>query len=254
MSLRPPRPLPGLPIGLPKRTRVTRFHMTRPLCMRALIVSAAFSLIIVSPSSASDFRQAAVDGATAPAEAIPYFVADGTGRTGYRAGDRELATWALAAWQRSAGPTLRFEQAPEKQALLRVYWADPADGQYGEMVPFMVGERRGAALYIRPDTAALGPDIARQTRGDPLLRDSIVYLTCLHELGHALGLRHTDVFAEIMYSFQFGGDLVEYFMRYRRQLRSRADIAAVSGLAASDIEHLRALYSARQPLLRLPSP
>ena len=93
-----------------------------------------------------------------PAEAIPYFVADGTGRTGYRAGDRELATWALAAWQRSAGPTLRFEQAPEKQALLRVYWADPADGQYGEMVPFMIGERRGAALYIRPDTAALGPE------------------------------------------------------------------------------------------------
>jgi Matrixin len=227
--------------------------MTRSLCMRALIVSAAFSLIIVPPSSASDSRQA-VDGATPPAEAIPYFVADGTGRTGYRAGDRELAAWALAAWQRSAGPTLRFEQAPEKQALLRVYWADPADGQYGEMVPFMIGERRGAALYIRPDTAALGPDIARQTRGDPLLRDSIVYLTCLHELGHALGLRHTDVFAEIMYSFQFGGDLVEYFMRYRRQLRSRADIASVSGLAASDIEHLRALYSARQPLLRLPSP
>jgi hypothetical protein len=214
--------------------------------MRALIVFAAFSLILVSPSSASNSEQSAVDGTTVPAEAIPYFVADGTGRTGYRAGDRELATWALAAWQRSAGPTLRFEPAPENRALLRVYWADPADGQYGEMVPFTIGERRGAALYIRPDTAALGPDIARHTRIDPLLRDSIVYLTCLHELGHALGLRHTEAFAEIMYSFQFGGDLVEYFMRYRRQIRSRTDIAAVSGLAASDIEHLRALYAARQ--------
>ena len=111
------------------RTRVTRFHMTR-VCLRALIVSAAFSLILVSPSIASNSRQSAVDGATAPAEGIPYFVADGTGRTGYRAGDRELATWALAAWQRSAGPTLRFEPAPENKALLRVYWADPADGQY----------------------------------------------------------------------------------------------------------------------------
>jgi hypothetical protein len=219
--------------------------MTR-VCLRALIVSAAFSLILVSPSIASNSRQSAVDGATAPAEGIPYFVADGTGRTGYRAGDRELATWALAAWQRSAASTLRFEPAPENKALLRVYWADPADGQYGEMVPFTIGEQRGAALYIRPDTAALGPEIARHTRVDSLLRDSIVYLTCLHELGHALGLRHTDAFAEIMYSFQFGGDLVEYFMRYRRQLRSRADIAAVSGLARSDIEHLRALYSARQ--------
>ena len=114
------------------------------------------------------------------------------------------------------------------------------------MVPFTIGERRGAAVYIRPDTAALGPDIARQARADPLLRDSIVYLTCLHELGHALGLRHTDAFAEIMYSFQYGGDVVEYFFRYRRQLRSRADIAVVSGLAPTDVEHLRALYGAPQ--------
>jgi hypothetical protein len=220
--------------------------VSRLFCLRALTISAAVSLVLVSPSSASDPWQSAADGTTAHSEAIPYFVADGSGRAGYRTGDRELAKWALAAWQRSVGPALRFEPAPENKALLRVYWADPADGQYGEMVPFTIGERRGAALYIRPDTAALGPEIARQTRVDPLLRDSIVYLTCLHELGHALGLRHTNAFAEIMYSFQFGGDLVEYFMRYRRQLRSRADIAAVSGLAESDIEHLRALYAARQ--------
>jgi hypothetical protein len=219
--------------------------VSRLFCLRALTISAAVSLVLVSPSSATNPWQSAADG-TAVTEAIPYFVADGSGRAGYRTGDRELAKWALAAWQRSVGPALRFEPAPENKALLRVYWADPADGQYGEMVPFTIGERRGAALYIRPDTAALGPDIARQTRVDPLLRDSIVYLTCLHELGHALGLRHTNAFAEIMYSFQFGGDLVEYFMRYRRQLRSRADIAAVSGLAESDIEHLRALYAARQ--------
>ena len=56
-----------------------------------------------------------------PEAAIPYFVADGTGRTGYHAGDRELAVWALAAWQRSVGPALRFEAAPEARALLRVH-------------------------------------------------------------------------------------------------------------------------------------
>src|SRR6185295_19694796 len=99
---------------------------------------AAVSLILASSSSASSSRQSPVDGTAAP-EAIPYFVADGTGRAGYRTGDRELATWALAAWQRSVGPALRFEPAPENKALLRVYWADPADGQYGEMVPFTIG-------------------------------------------------------------------------------------------------------------------
>ena len=33
-----------------------------------------------------------------------------------------------------------------------------------------------------------------------------------------------------MYSFGFGGDIVEYFERYRRQLGNRNDIAAVLAL------------------------
>ncbi len=174
---------------------------------------------------------------------IAYFIADGSGRNGYQATDRELALWAFKAWQRSAGKNLRFEAAPESSALVRLYWSQASDSQYGEMKPLTVSGRRGAAVFIQPELESLDKDIARRAREDILLRDSIVYLTCLHELGHALGLTHTQDFRDIMYSFAYGGDVVEYFGRYRKQLRSRNDIAAVSGLSDADVNRIRAMYT-----------
>lgn len=117
-------------------------------------------------------------------------------------------------------------------------------GQYGEMRPSIVGGRRRATVFIHPDADALGDDIAAAARKDPLLRDAIVYLTCLHELGHALGLAHTGAYADIMYAFGYGGDIPEYFARYRRQLTTRDDIARVSGVSAADVARLRSLYPA----------
>jgi hypothetical protein len=127
--------------------------------------------------------------------------------------------------------------------VIRLYWAEANEGRYGEMRPLTVGGRRGAAVYIRPDVDSLGDDIADRARIDALLRDSIVYLTCVHELGHALGLMHTSDFRDIMYYFGFGGDIVEYFERYRRQLRSRSDIAAVAGVSNADVGRLKAMYA-----------
>ena len=173
---------------------------------------------------------------------ISYFIAEGRGKRGFRATDGELARWALQAWQRSSGDAIRFEPALESSALVSLYWADPTEGQYGEMQPVVVGGRLGAEVYIRPDTTALGPDIAGRAARDPLLRDAIVYLTCLHELGHALGLRHTRDYADVMYYFGYGGDIPNYFGRYRAKLRSRADIAKVSALSSGDVMSLRALY------------
>jgi hypothetical protein len=141
--------------------------------------------------------------------------------------DPQLAQWAFEAWQKASGDRLEFTRVKDRDhARIRLYWASAEQGMYGETRPMAFEGHLGAEVYVRPSPLPVN--------GDRLLRDAIVYLTCLHESGHALGLAHTAVFEDIMYSFQFGGNIDEYFGRYRRKLESRADIAKNSGMSLAD--------------------
>lgn len=174
---------------------------------------------------------------------VRYFIAPLLEEAAARPGDEDLAAWAFESWQRAGDGAFKFVRViNEGDALVRLYWVPAGGGQYGEMRPLVVDGRRGAAVYIRPDTTALGPDISARAELDALFRDTVVYLTCVHELGHALGLRHTAEFEDIMYFFGFGGDIGEFFDRYRRRLKERGDIRAASALSAGDLAQLLALY------------
>jgi hypothetical protein len=151
--------------------------------------------------------------------------------TSCEAGDPELGRWALEAWQRESGGMIALRKTDsEEHARLRLHWANGTSSLYGETEPIMVDGKRGGNIYVLPSVAP---------GADPLLRDAIVYLTCLHESGHALGLVHTKSFADIMYSFQYGGDIPAYFGRYRVLLKTRADIPAHSGISDADRVALR---------------
>lgn len=146
--------------------------------------------------------------------------------TGCMTGDPELGLWALEAWQRTSDGAIVLEKsASEEHARLRIHWANGTSNLYGETEPVIVDGKRGANVYVLPSVAP---------GGDPLLRETIVYLTCLHESGHAFGLSHTRNFADIMYSFQYGGDIAAYFGRYRKLLKTRADIPMHSGISDAD--------------------
>jgi len=175
---------------------------------------------------------AALDGAS-----LRYWVQPCAGSSsGCHSADPELAAWALEAWQAAASGHLTFARTTDREkAHIRIFWTGGREGLYGEARPIMVEGVRGAEVYVLP-----APDGAGDK--DVLLRDAIVYLTCLHETGHALGLPHTARFEDIMYNFQYGGDIAEYFGRYRRQISTREDIRKHSGMSAEDRKQLLELY------------
>ena len=148
--------------------------------------------------------------------------------------DRAMGTWTNAA---DGAFTLQRTFAM-KDAGIRIYF-NGAGGNYGETRPHV----DPASCLITAAEVAIAADVPIEV--DPLTRQIIVYLTALHELGHAVGLEHTTNFNDIMYLFRQPGDGPKYFGNYRALVHSAADIgsATATGLSTFDVEALRALYA-----------
>ena len=136
--------------------------------------------------------------------------------TACASGDPELAEWALDAWHRTARQELTFAAATEDHARIRIYWASGRMRLYGEARPVEVDGKRGAAIYVNPDVTQPGEEIDLAAERDPLLRQPLS-ISPASTKGHALSLSHTGKF-ETLCQLSSGGDIVEYFERYRRRI------------------------------------
>ncbi len=156
-------------------------------------------------------------------------------RRGCHEGDPELARWALEAWQAASDGALHLEAAPKMEnAQIRVFWANGRNGLYGEARPIVVDGIRGAEVYVLPEQSEQCRSLAARRCPLPDLRS--------RDRSRARACGIPPSFADIMYSFQFGGDIEEYFGRYRRLLNARADIRKHAGISEADRKQLRELW------------
>jgi Matrixin len=153
------------------------------------------------------------------------------------AGGETLVHRAMQTWVEASAGRLAF--APERrqhEATLRVRFISNRDGLYG-----------GTAPHVDPQSGSIASAdvmIASDAATSALDRSILIYLTALHEFGHALGLGHTNDFSTIMYQFSRPDDGERYFSSYRARLRSVDDIgsANATGLSPKDVDILRELY------------
>ena len=82
------------------------------------------------------------------------------------------------------------------------------------------------------------PAISKIAAADTVFRDVVVYFLCLREMGHALGLAHSDRRDEIM-ADESNRDTLADFTRLRALVRSRPDIRTRRWLSSNDIARVR---------------
>ena len=189
--------------------------------------------LFISPPAPQGLFAAAPNAHWAVHAVIPVFV----DRRNLPPQGDQLVEKAMKTWTTASNGAFTLQRTfVADGAGIRIYF-NGAGGNYGETLPHV--DAKGLINAAEVNIAADAPiDV------DPLTRGIVVYLTALHELGHALGLEHTRNFDDIMYLFRQPGDGPRYFGNYRRLLQTADDIgtAKATGLSPNDVKALTDLY------------